>query len=358
MALQGNLRDFSATEILQLLGNQRKTGCLTLEHAGQRHGVHVLDGRIVSTRMQGLAKDDPLFAFLQKIHRLSDEQVRGIVSIQKESGRDLEDLLLNGRYLDEEELAQYLERQMLDDLMRVTRWEEGVYRFDPHMRWQARPLVQLGVEATLMEAARRGDERRRYQETLRDPQLLLGVRDLPDPTDELTEEERELFGIIDGQHTLAEVVAAAPLTEYETYEALHRLIEANWIEIVGRRDGGAPAVAARPQMRPAASRVSWLRELALVGLVLVSVAGLRVASRTLFPPPPATPDDVFVAAQLRDVRFALELYHREHGAFPMRLEQLVDDRWLSPAQLRTPGGMFLYHPRADLEAYSLELERS
>ena len=36
MALQGNLRDFSVTEILQLLGSQKKTGCLLLERGAER----------------------------------------------------------------------------------------------------------------------------------------------------------------------------------------------------------------------------------------------------------------------------------------------------------------------------------
>ena len=36
MALQGNLHDFSAMEILQLLGSQKKSGCLVLEWNTER----------------------------------------------------------------------------------------------------------------------------------------------------------------------------------------------------------------------------------------------------------------------------------------------------------------------------------
>ena len=91
MALQGNLRDFSATEILQLLGMQQKTGCLVIDNPSQRVSVYVLDGRIVSTRLPGMFKDDPLLRFLLKVHRLSEEQHQGIASIQRESRRDLEE---------------------------------------------------------------------------------------------------------------------------------------------------------------------------------------------------------------------------------------------------------------------------
>jgi hypothetical protein len=356
VALQGNLRDFSATEILQLLGTQRKTGCLTLEQEGQRVVIYVLDGRVVSTRTPGLAKDDPLLAFLRTAHRLSDEQCQGILTIQRESTRDLEDLLLNGRYLDTEELTSFIERQILDDLMRLARWEEGAYRFDPHMRWTQPPLVRMSIEGMLVEVARRADEQQRYRATFPDPSQLLGVRDLPDPDVALCEEERELFGIIDGQHTLRQVVEAAPLSEYETYEALQRMVEAGWIELVGRRDSRpvrppveSPA-AAHPEPR------AWRREVALAGALVAALILLRVSSHWLAPratQPAGT--DVFAAAQVRDLRLALDLYRREHGVYPARLEDLPEARSISAGQLRIPGHLLQYRSQRGGLDYRLEL---
>lgn len=347
MALQGQLRDFSATEILQLLGSQKKTGCVTFEQGGERRVVHVIDGRIVSTRMPGLAKDDPLLAFLRVTHRLSDEQLRGIATIQRESGRDLEDLLLNGRYLSEDELTLALERQILDDIMGVARWTDGSYEFDPHARWTQRPLMRLGIEGVIMEAARRADERKRYDERLGDPQAVLGLRDLPDPSESLTEEERELFGIVDGRRTLAEVLEAAPLTDFEGREALHRLLESGWIEVVGRRD---PATVPAPPREPSRSEVPrphWQRELAVGGCLVAAMVVLRLLAHVAFAAPPAVVSDVFVESRVRDVRYALALYHREHGTFPARLEQLTDDRWLAPRQLTPGAGMLRYRATPD-----------
>lgn len=356
MALQGNLRDFSASEILQLLGTQKKTGCLELERDGQRVVIYVLDGRVVSTRTPGLAKDDPLLTFLRAAHRLSDEQQRGILTIQRESGRDLEDLLLNGRYLDAEELGGFVERQILDAMMRLARWEDGTYRFDPHMRWTQTPLVRLSIEAVLMEVARRADEQKRYAGMFPDPHQLLGVRDLPDPDVQLGEEEREIFGIVDGQHTVREVVEAAPLSEYEAYECLQRMVEAGWIEFVGRRDPGlAPAPVAAPVVVRVA-RPSWLREVAVALVLIAAVAALRMSSR-FAAPEAAHPGavDVFAAAQVREVRLALDLYRREHGVYPARLDELQEARWIEPEDLRIPRHVLRYHTRRDGQDYGLEL---
>jgi len=360
MALQGNLRDFASTEILQLVGTQRKSGCLTLEWNTERASIWVLEGRIVSTRQPGMAKDDPLLAFLRRTKRLSEEQYRGIVTIQRESNRDLEDLLLNGRYLDAQELAVYLERQILDDLMRVVRWDNGSYRFDPNAKWPFPPVASLSMEGALIEASRRVDEQKRYVALFKDPHQLLGVRELPDPDETLSEEERELFGIIDGQHTVAETVEAAPYSEYEAYEALQRMHESNWIEFVGRRAPGrapAPAPVSVPVYTPRRTGARPLNEVVVALVILVAVFGLRALSERIpFGARADLGNDVFAAAQVRDVRYALELYHRERGRYPERLDDLVEDRWVARDQVSLPGYVVVYRAERGGEAYRLELQ--
>lgn len=357
MALQGNLRDFGSTEILQLIGTQKKSGCLTLEWNTERATLWVVDGRIVATRQPGLTKDDPLLHFLRQTNRLSDEQYRGIVTIQRESGRDLEDLLINGRYLDQQELGIYLERQVLDDLMRVVRWENGTYRFDPNTKWPNPPVISLSMEGALIEAARRVDEQKRFVSIFKDPHQLIGVRDLPDPDDPLSDEERELFGIIDGQHTVAEIVSTAPLSEYEAYEALQRMLDSNWIEFVGHRPPGmAPPAPAPVDFEPAPPRprARFHREVAVVLLVAAVVFALRWASTHLLQRRVNPRNDVFAAAQVRDLRYALDLYRLERGRYPANLDELVDDRWVGRDQVSLPGYHLAYRATADGQSFRIE----
>jgi hypothetical protein len=291
-----------------------------------------------------MSKDDPLAAFLLQTHRLSDEQFRGLLTIQRESGRDLEDLLTNGRYVESDELAGLVERQVLNDLTRLVRWENGTYRFDPNVKWPGAPLVTLSMEGAMMEAARRVDEQKHYVTVFRDPHQLLGVHDLPDPNEPLSDEEREIFGIVDGQHTVAEVVQAAPLCEYEAYESLNRMMQAHWIEFVGRRDPGLTRVTpVAPPPRTDRQSPRWVNELIVAGVMLFAIVCVRfVASRVRVVHTFDPASDVYATSDVRDLRFAVELYARERGALPRRLEDLVDDRWLSEAQLHVPGYVVQY----------------
>src|SRR5262249_25412014 len=157
------------------------------------------------------------------------------------------------------------------------------------------------MEAAIMEAARRVDEQKRFVSVFRDPHQLLGVHDLPDPAEPLSEEEREIFGIVDGQHTVAEVVKAAPLCEYEAYESLHRMLEAHWIEFGGRRDPGIqiPVMPLAPRLRIERHGPGWTRELVVAGIMLAAVMLVRLTASGMHntrPPDPAT--DVYAASEV------------------------------------------------------------
>jgi hypothetical protein len=353
MALSGSLREFSLSEILQLLSSQRKTGSLRLTRGTESRVVYLLEGRVASVRDRGFGDDDPLARFLRRVRRLSEEQLRGIASIHAESGRDLVDLLLNGRYMEREELSILYERLVLDVLHEILVWDDGIYSFSNVAPPESALPVSLSTESMLMEAVRRQDELRRYRTRLSDPSLILGLKELPDPDASLTEEEKELFGLVDGRRSLGELVTDAPLTDFEAYEALFRLVESGWIEIQGRR---APERIV-PEDRDEKDGLGrhWRIEGALAGACLVLVLVVQIlAWRTARPTLP-TPNDAYTSLGLRDVQVAIETYRVQNGRYPSRLEELVESGWLHAGQL-TPNGFALeYGPAAGGASYSLSV---
>lgn len=356
MALSGSLREFALSEILQLLSSQRKTGSLRLTRSAGTSVIYLLEGRIASVRDRGMGGDDPLAGFLRRIHRLSDEQLRGITSIHAESGRDLVDLLLNGRYIEREELSMLYERMVLDVLHEVLGWDDGVYSFSNVSPPESVLPISLSTESMLMEAVRRTDEMRRYQAKLTDPGLVLGLRELPDPDAALSEEEKELFGLVDGRRTLGELIAESALTEYEAYEALFRLVDAGWIELQGRRTTEEPAVVDMNAARRALG-VSWRTDLLLAGAALLLVAVMQVAAWRTAPAAPAGEPtaDAYASLGLRDVRFALDVHHTRTGRYPASLEELVEAGWLTAGQV-TPGRYrFDYAAARDGGSYTIAL---
>jgi hypothetical protein len=99
-----------------------------------------------------------------------------------------------------------------------------------------------------------------------------------------------------------------------------------------------------------------VRELAVCAAVLASVALVRFsAGHVPGGRPPDPTRDVYATARLRDLREALELYARDRGEFPRRLEDMVEDRWLDAGQLHLPGYVVNYRVVDGGRDYDLRL---
>jgi hypothetical protein len=136
------------------------------------------------------------------------------------------------------------------------------------------------------------------------------------------------------------------------------MLEAKWIELAGRRD---PGESAKATSREAKVRVGPQRPVLWELVVLVGVVGFlflaRIGGRQLAAAPPPDPaNDVFAAAQLRNLRIALELYRRENGAYPEAIEDMVHDHWITPDQASVQGYIMRYRPPLQGAAYRLELQ--
>lgn len=356
MSLQGQLRDFSALEILQLLGSQRKTGCLTLEGPQETLKLWLHEGRLVSSRTPAPVMDDTLVRFLRRTRRLSDAQYKGLTELQRETGRDAEDLIRAGRYVTEDDLATFIERMILDDLSRAVSWEQGRYAFDPAARWTATPLVSMNVESGLMEAARRCDELKRFGNVFTDPQQLLAPLARDRDVESLGADEDVMLAAVDGEHTLAELLADAPMLPFEAQDALARLLEADVIGFSGRREASA-LPAPQPPTRTAIALPGLGRELVAALAVALIVVVARLSSHGLEQLSTTPRDsDVYAAAAVRDIRATIELYAREHGHLPARLSDLSEDRWIEERHLHVPGQVVRYRVLPGGADYELGLQ--
>ena len=251
---------------------------------------------------------------------------------------------------------------VLDVLHDVLNWDDGVYSFSNITPPESVLPVSLSTESMLMEAVRRTDEMRRYQSKLNHPGLVLGLRELPDPDAALSEEEKELFGLVDGRRTLGELVAESALTEYEAYEALFRLVEAGWIELQGRRAPEEPA-AVDPNTARRMLGATWQTDLVLAGAAVVLVVVVQVLAWRTAPamsaadPARVATVDPYAALALRDVRFALALHQTRHGRYPATLDALVEAGWLEARQTGYAGLGFAYTVSPDGGAYTLDFTR-
>ena len=74
MALKGNLKDFSTTQLLNLIHLARKTGALTIQVPSGVTTLFFREGKLVYTTMSG--RDGHLASVLSRAGKLSEEHAK------------------------------------------------------------------------------------------------------------------------------------------------------------------------------------------------------------------------------------------------------------------------------------------
>src|SRR4030042_1006941 len=97
MALEGELKDFNILEVIQLLGQQGKTGVLKVWGLGKQGGeaeIFFFDGKITHATSTERAKGDLLGERLAKTGIISRDDLQTALRTQKKSGRFLGEIVV------------------------------------------------------------------------------------------------------------------------------------------------------------------------------------------------------------------------------------------------------------------------
>lgn len=241
MALKGNLRDFSTTQLLNLINLARKTGTLTI-HSDEMAQMSFRGGKLIYAAM-GESSNGNLAAVLQRAGKLSAEQARFIEQrAQGTSEKQLGHLLIQAAYVTQSDIIQSVRQNILDTVYKLFTWNDGLFRFDANQLPPGdRITIPIDLESVIMEGSRRLKEWERLQEELPDLDISLRFTDKPDArlrNINLTVQEWRVVSFINPRNTIRQIGKANNLSDFEIRRIVYGLLQAGLIEIV-------------PQARPA-----------------------------------------------------------------------------------------------------------
>jgi len=386
MALRGTLRDFGIAEILQLIGQQAKSGILHLTSREDEIHITIADGNVVGAESARRQARDRLGNMLVRAEIITNEELEHALDLQKRSLRRLGDVLQELGYVGMDDLREMTALQTTETVYRLFAWKSGNYQFDAQdVEWDQDTVTPLRAESVLMEGFRQVDEwpmiRKRISsramtfERLRVLDLG-GAAQKPAPADRKDEvdaafdalgdapvekkgvefaslgrHERRVFELAVPMRTVEQVVDLSRLGEFETCKALLNLVNLGYLKPIGptgrvrgpdsaRVSEVASRVVATVAMACAlAALVYWLDQRALAAqgeTAMRDNAAQRFLSRY----------------QLARLRGALEVYRLERGEFPAALRELVEAGVVDPPDLQHPWSQ-PYHYRRTREGYVL-----
>ncbi len=383
MALKGTLKDFGIAEILQLIGQQAKSGILHLEARDDVIHIAIADGCVVRAESAGRKTTERLGTMLVRADLISKEELGYALDLQKKSLRRLGDILVEQKFVSKEDLREMTALQTTETIYRLFHWKSGTYEFEPgDVEWDRETVTPLRAESVLMEGFRQVDEwplvRKKIFSTamtferLRplEPERAASRRVAKDGDEvdaafdglgdgtrsgelsKLGKSERRVYDLALPGRSVERIVDLSRLGEFETCKALLALLNLGYLAArPPAKSRAAAAVGAYALDWQARVRRGTTRVAATVAIA-AALAGIAYWAdrRGLAAAGGASVGDNaaqrFLARyQLERLRGALEVYRVEKGEYPARLAQLVEAGLASARDLEYPWEQEYYYRR-------------
>lgn len=349
MALQGTLKDFSITEIIQLIGQQLKTGVLKICRGKFLVEISFVDGMIVHVYSNYRGKKDLIGEILVKAQLITEEQLERVLKIQKETLKYIGEILVELGLLTKEDILKVITTQIYETIYDLFWWEDGVFNFDLKLVESYKKIpFALSTEQVLLNILRMVDEWSEIEKKIFSPHLvfrkILGVEEKSSGVlspqslmkERLTSEQELILNLIDGNRTVQEIIDRSLLGKFNTSEILVNLMEMGFIEVAGIRTPSLVKKVAMINFREALAFIYYGAFLFLIFLLLIYFKPdfLRLFWDSKIERVNIEAPSLFVhRSQLDRIKTALEIYYLEKGAYPQKLEELVTVRLLKKGDL-------------------------
>jgi len=241
MAIEGSLADVSLADICQLLAMGGKTGCLALTDKTNFGHIFFEEGKVTYASL--VNRPDRLGEVLVKNEAITRETLDKVLAEQAsaDDGERLGQRLVSSGAITQETLEQYVSMQIEEAVYHLFTWDSGTFKFKADEKPKDELIrVSISADALLMEGARRVDEWSLMEKKIPSLDLIFGLQRNPLQEEgvELTDQQRRLIPLIDGERTVTELVEESGLVEFETGKALYGLIQAGFATQVGKRSAG------------------------------------------------------------------------------------------------------------------------
>lgn len=269
MPLQGNLRDFSTTQLLNLINLSGRTGTLAIFEgvptgekdamgnekmaAGkEKAAIAFKAGKLVGAQLADQVGD--LIAVLNKSGKLTDQQASTIRERAKgTSDKALAMRLIGANYVSQNDIVNSIQQYTLDVVYNLMGWRNGPFRFDDNkLPSNDRILVPIDLENVIIEGARRIREVEELDKHI--PNLDMSLRFPENPKEKfkgihLSVEEWRVVSFVNPKNTIRQIAKANNMSDLEIRRVVYGLEQAGLVEIVKPEGAEKKVASAQPTSR-------------------------------------------------------------------------------------------------------------
>jgi hypothetical protein len=225
MGLKGSFREFSVSDIIQLVYFQKKSGRLTVRTPGRKWVLGFEKGMLVfaASDERGMPRVGEILVRQGYIDR---EDLAAALRDQEKSPRHLGQVLEDMGKVSHGDIGRALGFQIQETALHLFFYDEGEYAFERvPVHYDDAYVTPVNTEFLLMEGARRVDEWPAIRKVVQGGNAVFAV------SDDLSEErkaalnptEMSVLAAVDGERTVTALVRSSGLGLFETCKTLTEL---------------------------------------------------------------------------------------------------------------------------------------
>ncbi|HEY58014.1 MAG TPA: DUF4388 domain-containing protein [Anaerolineae bacterium] len=250
MGLKGNLRDFSITQLLNLINLARKTGLLVIQGPNEKAEVYFREGRLAYAGISG--EDNSLAGILYRGGKLTRAQYNVLRQRASNlSDKELGLLLVNAGYLTQQDVLDALKEHYVAVVRRLFTWAEGLFSFELQAPSpKGKILTRVSLENLIIEGSRQMREWERLQDEIPSLEMALKFTERPGTNLRnlnLSVEEWRVISLVNPKNSLRQIMRATKMNELEIRRIVYGLLQAGIVELV-RPEGYAPPKPIKPAL--------------------------------------------------------------------------------------------------------------
>lgn len=269
MPLQGNLRNFSTTQLLNLINLSGRTGMLTIfdgvptgekdamgeekmAPGKEKAKVAFRTGKLVHALLSG--QDGDLIAVLNKSGKLTDAQANIIREKAKGTNdKALAMRLIGANYVTQNDIVTSIQQYTLDIVYNLMSWSNGPFVFEDNTQPDGGfILVPIDLENVIIEGARRMREVEELSKHL--PNLDMSLKFPDNPKEKyagvhLSVEEWRVVSFVNPKNTIRQIAKANNMSDMEIRRIVYGLEQAGLVVLVKPEGMDKAAAGSRPGTR-------------------------------------------------------------------------------------------------------------